>query len=503
MRNVKKLMGWVLTVVMLATLLVVPTVQAGEGETVVGTNLIANGGFETVSQYEETEFVWADGWYPNGTGNFSNSEVGTEVEIVEDVKHNGQKALKVTTGTTTAEGRWISYKVENLTPGKVYQASAWVRIDSALVATAADYKGAEIRVCEELLSGSGTRIVSTSASTKRLMLTTDGAWMYLSCPVILTASDTYDAKSAYVVLYTGITSESGKTVYWDDVSFKEITGINGDFEKTEVIADGAVSINWAEGWSAVNAYGSGHDGTVGSTVTLSNEEKYLNTYALKFSHTGESNKTQRAYTIVPNLVPGRTYQVTGYAYAKGATKPTSQPSILAMDAHTDLSLGSSAAITYKQLGSGSAINTWNKIEFKFVAPDTGYIWLALSSGSISKDQAMFFDGIEVYEASVKFYNEDDAELKNVEAGTVKAIAKFINQKAGEADATLIVAVYGKQNGVKQLKSVDVVSTEAKVASLSLGTITGSVTAEPGDVIKAMILDSAGALTPISDSFILN
>ncbi|MBQ7032274.1 MAG: hypothetical protein IJN25_01215 [Clostridia bacterium] len=514
MKNAKKLMGLVLTVMMLASLAVVPAVRAEEGETATGTELIVNGGFEPEEGTEVTSTTWFENWEYNANAsattsgkayNCNNTVLGTDVFLTGSEKHSGSYALaaKFSGG---ADHRRIWTLVQGLEAGKWYQASAWVKISGTEIdktTISSPYKGVALRVNKGNMAtttyGNTSYVLGrTSASSAyNNIISTKGEWARIGVN-FMAASD-----KATVMLNMGDGAE-GAVAYWDDVAVVELTDFNGDFETTE----GAGLLGWNSGYSDNNAL-------VGYEAVAVQEDGCGGTAALKLVGDSETGDVKRVYTVLTGLEAGKRYGIrirhkaTSTRMTEGdeptaATAIGSNPKMHVVD-NKETPADSTAWLCISNMSK--AVNTWKTSEGTFLVPaveegedTTAHTFITLSCKLLA-GEAVFFDDIEVFETNVKYYNSDDEELKNVTAGTIKAVAEFVNPKAEATDATLVVAVYKSVNGAKQLKSIDIKVME-DVAVKAIGTATGTVTAEAGDTVKAMLLDSTAALTPITSPFIL-
>ncbi|MBE7063536.1 MAG: hypothetical protein E7390_07115 [Ruminococcaceae bacterium] len=511
MKNAKKLMGLVLTVVMLASLAVVPTVRAEEGETATETERFANGGFEPEEGTEVTSTTWFENWNytADASGNtysYNNTVLGTDVFLTGSEKHSGSYALaaKFSGGT---EHRRIWTQVQGLEAGKWYQASAWVKISGTEITASStpksEWKGVELRVSTNAsASGSiaeSTALGRTSASSAyNYMISTKGKWARIGVNFMAKTSN-----KVSLILQMGNGAE-GAVAYWDDIAVTELTDFNGDFETTE----GAGLLGWNSGYSDNNAL-------VGYEAVAVQEDGCGGTAALKLVGDSETGDVKRVYTVLTGLEAGKRYGIrirhkaTSTRMTEGdeptaATAIGSNPKMHVVD-NKETPADSTAWLCISNMSK--AVNTWKTSEGTFLVPaveegedTTAHTFITLSCKLLA-GEAVFFDDIEVFETNVKYYNSDNEELKNVTAGTIKAVAEFVNPKAEATDATLVVAVYKSVNGAKQLKSIDIKVME-DVAAKAVGKVTGTVTAEAGDTVKAMLLDSTAALTPITSPFIL-
>ncbi|WP_167435592.1 DNRLRE domain-containing protein [Micromonospora chalcea] len=136
--------------------------------------------------------------------------------------HNSSDSLQITpTGTGGTAGAPFTYATVGgdngglrlgMQPGKRYLVTGWIYVPAATGLTVTDWRGLAI-VPIYMNAGSYTTIASNRP-------TATDTWQKLS--IVVTVPTT--ATEAFVRLYNGMTPGSGKTVFWDDLSLREVTG---------------------------------------------------------------------------------------------------------------------------------------------------------------------------------------------------------------------------------------------------------------------------------------
>lgn len=459
------------------------------GETATETNLITNGGFEPVEGTEVTAETWFDNWNYNATVDntsysYANTDLGTDIFLTTAEKHSGNYALAAKFGNSTEEKRRIWTMLEELEVDAWYQATVWVKISGTIETAQA---GVELRVSPNVNAG-GTDLESNrlgfSESKANDFLSTNGKWVRIGTSFKATK------ETATVILQMGV-GVADAVAYWDDVECVKLTSFNGDFET--VNGDGM------RGWNS--GYRANAHALLGEEVKVVKEGTNS---VLQFAATGEEDRTLRINIACPNLTPGKSY---GVKVRFKATSTIADATALAtsprISAYLDKNPPYSGSWYRKDLSK--ALNKWQTNTATFTVPaatedvayDFAYITL---QAKVAPGETVYFDDVEVFDTRVKFYDDENVELHAPAVGTISAEAEFVNNESEAKNVTLITAVYSINNGTKQLKGVDVKVIE-NVAVEACGTATGIVTAESGDIVKAMLLDGI-TMKPLAASFVL-
>lgn len=517
MKNAKKLVGLVLTVLILASLVVVPAVQA-EGESAASTNLIANGGFESAETRTvgESEYKWPakseDGtevWNANaGSGNYGKTAEGTDAYLTAETGYvrNGDYALKVTSATSENKRR-IWQKVTGLTGGKWYEASVWVKTEESPETTftsANRAQGAEIRVGKAadgalaLTTKNGWFANSRCGTGNAALVDSQGNWTRLMVrwqqPITWEGDENYDNTVAYVVFEMGLLSTVTINYYFDDAYMREITDFNGGFEEvTQEKINDSTTVSFPAGLGMGGTEG---NGGLAAEFAASSAEKHSGTYSLALlASENTPTYSRRATLFVPGIAPG-TYRLTAYV------KITGESSGAKILAGPDFINGDST-----MWGNASGIKTaeeWTEKSFVFIVPEGyNYAYINMNSGKLEAGEAVYIDDISITQTTVLFKDADGTVLQQTKEGTITVRADFINQAAEAKTAYLIAATYTvNENNVRMLRDIAFSSGEAAANQAKTISTTIDVT-DSNQIIQVMLYDtSIGSMKPLCETFVL-
>lgn len=500
MKNAKKFMG--LAMVLLMVLSLAPTAAYADNT----GNLLTNGGFET-----EPTTEWE---YASNNSRYS-STLNENAFIVKATDgapvHSGNNALQLVTDGT---GRWFSQKVEGLTPGKAYRASAWVNINGTLT------DGLFLGVAQtktEAAAGCMAASNGVSRADGLLLTTTGGVWKNLDCAFVPTVEMdgdevTYDATFAHIILEFGaneaLIDTSAVSVYIDDVVLEEIPDdINGTFEDTTTYTNEVgTSTVWAKGWSTVGAGDGQYEATIGKYAYVEANAGRDGTNALCLTTQGEkySNKYRQLHVYAPvtGLEPGRAYKLQGYAKTS-LTGSTTQAlfNVLKNESVQNRLHKGWGSDTHTVAFKNQTLTTeWAAVSCVFTAEDT-YAFIGLSARA-AENETVYFDDLTIEETNIKFTNAGGTVLGETlaAAGTVNAKATVVGA-AGDV-ARMIVGVYDTVNDTPCLAEV-YVSASITLGNTKWKEITiENISLSAGQYAKAVLLDSAAGLKPLTEAKIL-
>ncbi len=515
MKNAKKFFS--LAMVLLMVLSLAPAAVYAE----TTGNLLQNGGFETAEEHVAT------GWdYSAQVPTHLASKAGTNAFIVKKGDegaqvHSGNNALKLVSGNDgdATTGRWISQKVTGLTPGKAYRASVWVYIDGTLDSKE---KGLSLRIANNKLAGDGEGFSASNGANRGhgyLLKTTDNKWKKLNCvfiPSVVKSADTgevtYDATFAYICLDFGRNATTEVSVYVDDMVFEEISAVNGDFENTEYTVSGdAESKAWATGWSTSTGM-NGYQTFIGEHAFVAANAGQDGTNALCLTTTEEPDaegnyRRLRAYVPVTGLKKGQAYKMRCFVKSSlpeseatawlNAIATVPNGATYMYETLQKMGWGGSRVVTYD---SKPVTANWRELTKIFTAVDT-YTFIGIEARP-EKGECIYFDNVTVEETSVCFTDESGISLGEPLSapGTVNAKATVIGAEGDTA--RLLVGVYETVNGTPRLVQV-YVSEPATLTSTKVADITSDpISLSAGQYAKAVLLDSAAGLQPLTEAKIL-
>ncbi|MBQ7033682.1 MAG: hypothetical protein IJN25_08515 [Clostridia bacterium] len=492
MKNAKKFLS--LAMVLMMVLSLAPTAVYADNT----GNLLTNGGFE-----EELKTEWE---YASNQSKYS-STLNENAFIVTAPVHSGGKALQLVTDGT---GRWLSQKVEGLTPGKAYRASVWVNIEGTL--TDGLFLGVA-KTKTEADAGCMAASNGVNRGAGRLLTTTGGVWKNLDCafvPSVEKNTDgevTYDATFAYIILEFGaneaLTGTSAVSVYIDDVVLEEIPAINGSFEDTEYTVSGdATSTVWAKGWSTIGAGDTQYETTIGIHTFVAANAGRDGTNALCLTTTEDpasdgKYRQLHAYVPVTGLEPGRAYRMRCYTKTSLTGSETKVSlNVVKNDSLYNKLHGSWAGKNMVNYKSDTATTEWGARTFVFTAEDT-YAFIGLAARAV-KGEIIYFDDVTIEETNIKFTAEDGTVLgENFSAtGTVNAKATVVGA-AGDV-ARMIVGVYDTVSGTPCLEKVYISESTTLTSAWKEITIE-NISLSAGQYAKAVLLDSAAGLKPLTEA----
>ncbi|SFB56388.1 Cohesin domain-containing protein [Cohnella sp. OV330] len=251
-----------------------PHASAAVDSAVLGPELVANPGFEQVS----------DGMPANWTKYASGTPAGITVEAVTDQAAEGSYSAKLTDTSTAAAAGIQSSKIP-YSPGTSYNASAKVRVEAGGVSMIIRYFKADNTSTQTVTSSKGT---GTQWQTLQLSATPP--------------ADTVDIQLILVVP----SSHNVGTIYVDDTSFKtnELL-LNPSFE--------AVTGTRPDGWTATDHGASSSIATVIGAVYSAHGNKSLH---MLDSSTTDAYRVKSAATPI---VSGKTYAASVKAKAMSGT----------------------------------------------------------------------------------------------------------------------------------------------------------------------------------------
>ncbi|MBQ7033690.1 MAG: hypothetical protein IJN25_08555 [Clostridia bacterium] len=510
MKNAKKFFS--LAMVLLMVLSLAPAAVYAE----TTGNLLQNGGFETAEEHVAT------GWdYSAQVPTHLASKAGTNAFIVKKGDegaqvHSGNNALKLVSGNDgdATTGRWISQKVTGLTPGKAYRASVWVYIDGTLESG----KGLSLRIADSKGTSASVGFSSSNGANRGhgvLLETTGGVWKKLNCafiPSVVTSVVenevvvTYDATFAYICLDFGRNATTAVDVYIDDMVFEEISGINGDFEDTEyTVVDDAESKAWATGWSTSNGL-NGYQTFIGEHAFVAANAGQDGTNALCLTTTEDEARQLHAYVPVTGLKKGHAYKMrcfvkssieeseaTAWINAINATVPNGNTYNLYETLHK-MGWGGSRVVTYD---SKTTTANWIELTKVFTAVDT-YTFIGLAAKP-EKGECIYFDNVTVEETSVCFTDESGISLGETLSapGAVNAKATVIGAQGDTA--RILVGVYKTVNGMPCLVNL-YISDSITLPAVKYKDVTiENISLAEGQYAKAVVLNSAAGLQPLTEA----
>lgn len=143
----------------------------------------------------------------------------TTLTRATDLGHNSTDSLKLTpvaSGTSadtyaTVGGDYGGMRL-GMQAGKRYNVTGWINVPASTGLSPAEARGLRI-VAYYKLNGAFTYVSSSPA-------TVVGQWQALSVVITIPTA----ATDAFVRLYNGFSAGSGKAVYWDDLSAREVIG---------------------------------------------------------------------------------------------------------------------------------------------------------------------------------------------------------------------------------------------------------------------------------------
>lgn len=506
MKNAKKFFS--LAMVLCMVLSLAPTAVYAENT----GNLLQNGGFETAEDHVAT------GWdYAGNLPNNYSSEAGKNAFVVtKDAEakgvHSGNQALKLVSGNESGTtGRWISQKVTGLTPGKAYRASAWVYIDGTLTG-----KGLMLRIADS--NGTSDNVGLAGSNGERrgfggLLTTTGDVWKNVSCafvPTVIKDTDgkvTYDATFAYICLDFGQGATTEVNVYVDDITFEAISDLNGDFEDTEYTVSGdTASKIWAKGWGTSN-------GTKGSKQTFVGEHAFVaanagqnGSNALCITTTEATARELHAYIPVTGLTTGKMYRVSCYIKSSSA-ESTATTSLNAINKKSDsgdlsqihriLQLAWGGSNMIEKSVATTTPNQWTQLSFVFAAVDT-YTFIGLAAKP-AQNECIYFDNVTIEETNICFTTTDGTVLGEtlLEAGSVNAKATVIGAQGDTA--RIFVGIYETVSGTPRLADVYLSDSITLLAKKWADITIENISLAEGQYAKAMLLDSAAGLQPLTEA----
>ncbi len=479
MKNAKKFLS--LAMVLMMVLSLAPTAVYADNT----GNLLTNGGFETV-----TEGSWPDDWdIPTGS-NFIGTEKGTEAFVTSEVQHSGNYALQV--NPSSSENRRVYQKVKNLTPGNFYEASVWVLVTGDNLSSK---KGIDLLVMGNASSGWDTESKWAGSTTSQTykVVTTQSKWTKMTTYWQQPADET----AAYVVFDMQVMEEGVASIcYFDDATVREITGFDGGFEtvSTEKI-DSTTSIDLPSDVWFLNRTSESR-GAFAGEVSASKEAAHSGEYALKLI---PNSMGRRAFLYVPNLTAGKTYKLTAYMKVTAA-----------------LSSGANIYVgpTYDKTDNNAWIKgtaqtgatDWKKIQMAFTVEGCNYAYIQFLAGKVAEgnSSATYFDDVTIEETNIKFTAADGTVLGEnlAAAGTVNVNAKATVVGAQNDVARMIVGVYDTVNGTPCLAEVYISESITLPAAKWKEITIENISLSAGQYAKAVLLDSAAGLKPLTEAKIL-